>query len=47
MKLQKLEDWGGGGEPISSLQLLQNQEENKIKKSKLAYWLNYKKATIL
>ena len=30
----------------SSLQLRQNQRENKIKKSKLAYWLNYSKAAI-
>ena len=29
-----------------SLQLCQNQRENKIKRSKLAYWLNYKKAAI-
>ena len=35
------------GKSKSSLQLLENQEENKIKKSKLAYWLNYKKDTIL
>ena len=33
--------------PKSSLQLHQNQRENKLKKSKLAYWLNYNKATIL
>ena len=33
--------------PKSNLQRHQNQGENKIKKSKLAYWLNYKKATIL
>ena len=33
--------------PKSSLQLHQNQRENKIKKSKLAYWLNYHKAEIL
>ena len=33
--------------PKSSLQLRQNQRENKIKKSKLAYWLNYNKAAIL
>ena len=33
--------------PKSSLQLCQNQRENKIKKSKLAYWLNYNKAVIL
>ena len=30
----------------SSLQLHQNQRENKIKKLKLAYWLNYNKAAI-
>ena len=30
----------------SSLHLRQNQRENKIKKSKLAYWLNYNKAAI-
>ena len=32
---------------ISSLQLHQNQRENKIKKSKLAYLLNYDKAAII
>ena len=31
---------------VPSLQLRQNQRENKIKKSKLAYWLNYNKAAI-
>ena len=30
----------------SNLQLRQNQRENKIKKSKLAYWLNCNKAAI-
>ena len=30
----------------SSLHLRQNQRENKIKKSKLAYWLNCNKAAI-
>ena len=29
------------GKPKSSLQLCQNQKENKIKKSKLACWFNY------
>ena len=29
-----------------SLQFCQNQRENKIKKSKLAHWLNYNKAAI-
>ena len=32
--------------PKSRLQLHQNRGENKIKKSKLVYCLNYKKATI-
>ena len=32
--------------PKSGLELHWNQRENKTKKSKLAYWLNYKKATI-
>ena len=31
--------------PKSRLQLCQNRGENKIKKSKLVYCLNYKKAT--
>ena len=31
---------------IISLQLCQNQRENEIKRSKLAYWLNYNKAAI-
>ena len=30
--------------PISSLQLCQNQGENKVKKSELTYWFNYKKS---
>ena len=33
--------------PKPSLQLHQNQRGNKIRKSKLDYWLNYKKAAIL
>ena len=33
--------------PKLSLQLHQNQRGNKIRKSKLDYWLNYKKAAIL
>ena len=32
------------GKPISSLQLCQNQGENKSKKSELTYWFNYKKS---
>ena len=32
------------GKPISSLQLCQNQGENKVKKSELTYWFNYKKS---
>ena len=44
--LQKLEDWRENQNQASSLQLPQNQRENKIEKSKLAYWLNYNKAVI-
>ena len=33
--------------PKPRLQLHQNQRGNKIRKSKLDYWLNYKKASIL
>ena len=42
---KKLEDWRENNQ-ASSLQLHQNQRENKIKKPKLAYWLNYNKAAI-
>ena len=38
--------WRENQNQASSLQLCQNQRENKIKKSKLAYWLNYNKAAI-
>ena len=38
--MQKLEDWRENQNQASSLQLRQNQRGNKIKKSKLAYWLN-------
>ena len=45
---QKLEDWRENqNNQASSLQLRQNQRENKIKKSELAYWLNYNKAEYL
>ena len=41
-----LEDWSEKQNNASRHQLWKNQRENKIKKSKLAYWLNYNKAAI-
>ena len=45
-RLQKPEDWRENQNQASSLQFRQNQRENKIKKSKLAYWINYDKTAI-
>ena len=45
-KLQKLQDWRENQNQASSLQLCQKQRENRIKRSKLAYQLNYNKAAI-
>ena len=43
----KLKDWRENqNNQASSLQIRQNQIENKIKKSKLAYEPNYNKAAI-
>ena len=45
-QVAKAKRWRESQNQESSLQLCQNQRENKIKKSKLAYWLNYNKAAI-
>ena len=45
-QVAKAKDWRENQNQALSFQLSQNQREKKIKKSKLAYWLNYNKAAI-